>query len=233
MTRRILIVEDNVDLAFGLQHNLEFEGYNVETATTGKEGLHAVLTGRFDLVILDLGLPDMSGFRVLEQLSADSPRAQVPVLVLTARDDELDKVRGLRMGADDYMTKPFRVLELVARVEAILRRSHPENTSVGEGEGVITFGDVVVRPGQRVVERAGTEVNLTPREFDLLLALLSDRGDAVSRLDLLRRVWGHKSAVETRTVDTHISELRRKLEPDPTHPSHILTVRKVGYRLKT
>lgn len=231
MTRRILIIEDNADLAFGLQHNLEFEGYDVETATTGKEGLNAILTGRFDLVVLDLGLPDVSGFQVLEQLSAGSPRDQVPVLVLTARDNELDKVRGLRMGADDYMTKPFRVLELVARVEAILRRSRPGHTSAADG--VIEFGDVVVRPGQRVVERAGVEVNLTPREFDLLLALLSHRGDAVSRLDLLRRVWGHKSAVETRTVDTHVSELRRKLESDPTHPSHILTVRKVGYRLKT
>jgi DNA-binding response OmpR family regulator len=150
----------------------------------------------------------------------------VPVLLLTAKSEETDKVRGLRLGADDYVTKPFGLLELLARIEALLRRSRPL-PSRG-----YRFGDVEVDPGQRTVMRNGDVVGVTPMEFDLLLALLKRDGAVASRLELLQEVWGHSAAVLTRTVDTHIAELRRKLERDPSDPTHILTSRKAGYRLR-
>jgi DNA-binding response OmpR family regulator len=155
------------------------------------------------------------------------------VLILTARGEEADKVRGLRLGADDYVTKPFGVLELLARVEALLRRAG--NGAMGGARGkspVERFGDVELDPSTRTVTRTGKAVYLTPMEFDLLCALLRRRGAVASRLELMREVWGHQAAVLSRTVDTHVAELRRKLEPDPTNPRHILTVRKAGYRLQ-
>ena len=223
----ILLVEDNSDLAFGLQRNLEFEGYSVEVAVDGRRGLERALDGDFDLIILDLMLPKLDGMKVLQRLR--SAGASTPVLILTARGEELDKVRGLRSGADDYLTKPFGVLELIARVEAILRRA---GTSVTRTEAEIhEFGDVVVDVASRTVRRGGKVVAVPPREFELLIALLRKAGAAASRAELLRDVWGHKAEVETRTVDTHIAELRRKLETDAAHPEYILTVRKFGYRL--
>jgi DNA-binding response OmpR family regulator len=149
----------------------------------------------------------------------------MPVLVLTAKSEEVDKVRGLRLGADDYVTKPFGVLELLARIEALLRRARPD------ADRVYQFGDIEVDASRRTVTRDGAPVTLTPMEFDLLLALLKRQGAVASRLDLLREVWGHSAAVLTRTVDTHIAELRRKLERDPAAPAFILTARKAGYRL--
>ena len=224
MSAGILLVEDNRDLARGLRHNLEFEGYRVEVASSGREGLDLALEGAFELVILDLMLPGMSGFEVLEELRAAG--LGTPVLILSARSEELDKVRGLREGADDYVTKPFSVLELLARVEALLRRGPGRS-----GDRAYRFGTVEVDPGARTVHRGEREVSLTPKEFDLLVALLAREGAAASRVELMREVWGHKAPVESRTVDTHIAELRRKLEADPSRPVHILTVRKVGYRL--
>jgi DNA-binding response OmpR family regulator len=154
------------------------------------------------------------------------------VLLLTARGDESDKVRGLRLGADDYVTKPFGVLELLARVEALLRRAAGGAGAAGPGPAVERFGDIEVDPASRTVRRNGRTVGLRPMEFDLLLALLRRRGAVASRLDLMREVWGHQAAVLSRTVDTHVAELRRKLEKDPAVPRHILTVRKAGYRLQ-
>lgn len=223
---RILIIEDNPDLSGGLRSNLEIEGYDVEVAEDGPTGLDAALATHPDLIVLDLMLPRMDGYRVLHELRHKGLGS--PVLILTARGEEADKVRGFRVGADDYVTKPFGVLELLARIEALLRR----NRSVtGNGTGIETFGEVEVDPGARTVRRAGSFVSLTPKEFDLLMALLRRRGDVASRLDLQREVWGHRAAVLTRTVDTHIAELRRKLEPDASTPRHILTVWKAGYRL--
>jgi two-component system alkaline phosphatase synthesis response regulator PhoP len=222
---RILIVEDNHDLAFGLRNNLEIEGYQVDVADDGAAGLSSARQAPPDLVVLDLMLPGMDGYRVLRQLRAEG--RSMPVLILTARGEEADKVLGFRLGADDYVTKPFGVLELLARIEALLRRSRPADS----GLPVERFGDVEVLPATREVRRAGQPVALTPMEFDLLLALLRRRGGIVSRVELLATVWGHASSVLTRTVDTHIGELRRKLEADPSAPRHILTVRKVGYRL--
>jgi two-component system alkaline phosphatase synthesis response regulator PhoP len=226
---RVLIVEDNHDMAFGLRNNLEIEGYAVEVAEDGPSGLAAARRQRPDLIVLDLMLPGMDGYRVLRQLRDDGLDA--PVLILTARGEEADKVLGFRLGADDYVTKPFGLLELLARVEALLRRSRP--ASPPGTSTAFHFGDVEVMLSTRNVRRAGRDVPLTPMEFDLLVALLQRQGAVASRLELLKEVWGHSSAVLTRTVDTHIGELRRKLEQDPATPRHILTVRKAGYRLAT
>jgi two-component system alkaline phosphatase synthesis response regulator PhoP len=219
---RVLIVEDNADLAYGLRNNLEIEGYEVEVAADGARGLDRARTAPPELLILDLMLPELDGFRVLRTLRAEG--FAMPVLILTARGEEADKVRGLKLGADDYVTKPFGLLELLARVEALLRRN--------VRRALDAFGDVEIDRATRTVTRAGAAVELAPKEYDLLLALFDRDGAVVSRLDLMRRVWGYSDAVVTRTIDTHVAELRRKLEDDPARPRHILTARKVGYRLK-
>jgi DNA-binding response OmpR family regulator len=224
---RVLIVEDNRDLAFGLRNNLEIEGHRVDVAVDGPSGLAAARQHLPDLIVLDLMLPGMDGYRVLRQLRDDG--LMMPVLILTARGEEADKVLGFRLGADDYVTKPFGVLELLARIEALLRRSRP--LSPASPQAVERFDDVEVNVAARTVRRSGEDIALTPMEFDLLVALLRRRGAVASRLELLKDVWGHSAAVLTRTVDTHIGELRRKLERDPANPRHILTVRKAGYRL--
>jgi DNA-binding response OmpR family regulator len=228
---RILLVEDNEDLAFGLRNNLEIEGYEVEVAGNGNAGLERARQSRPDLLILDLMLPGLDGFRLLKALREKD--AATPVLILTARGEEADKVRGLKLGADDYVTKPFGVLELLARVEALLRRGRAGAADRDHAaHSPRRFGDVIVDPSTRTVTRRDRPVELTPKEYDLLLALL-DRGGAVAtRLELMREVWGYDASVISRTIDTHIGELRRKLEADPAAPRHILTARKVGYRLE-
>jgi two-component system, OmpR family, alkaline phosphatase synthesis response regulator PhoP len=227
---RILLIEDNRDLAFGLRNNLEIEGYEVETAEDGMAGLKTFAKVNPDLVILDLMLPELDGFRVLRSLRQDGHAT--PVLLLTAKGEEADKVRGLRMGADDYVTKPFGLLELLARVEALLRRTRVGGTGTEDVRKVHRFGVIEVDPASRTVRRASQTVELAPKEFDLLLALLRARGAVVSRLQVMREVWGYSAAVVSRTVDTHIAELRRKLEENPSSPRHIITVRKTGYRIK-
>jgi len=226
---RILIVEDNPDLAYGLRTGLEIEGYEVQVAEDGETGLDRARSWTPDLVMLDLMLPGMDGYRVLKTLREGG--SDVPVLILTARGEEADKVLGFRLGADDYVTKPCGVLELLARVGALLRRSrHPERGSAADGHE--HFGSVEINPASRTVTKEGTAVALSPKEFDLLLALVRRRGAVASRVELLREVWGHRVEVMTRTVDIHIAELRRKLEDDPSQPRHILTVWKAGYRLE-
>ena len=227
---RILLVEDNRDLAFGLRNNLEIEGYDVEVAHDGVTGLQSFSSAKPDLVILDIMLPQLDGFRVLKKLRQDD--RGTPVLLLTAKGEEFDKVRGLRMGADDYVTKPFGLLELLARVEALLRRAQAPPSASGHGREVHHFGNIEVDAAACTVRRASEFIELAPKEFALLLALLRARGAVVSRLQLMREVWGYSAAVVSRTVDTHVAELRRKLEASPTAPRHILTVRKTGYRLK-
>lgn len=225
--KRILVVEDNPDLAYGLRNNLEIEGYDVDVVEDGAQGLARARVGGPDLIILDLMLPGMDGYRVLRALRDEGRR--MPVLILTARGEEADKVRGLRLGADDYVTKPFGVLELLARVEALLRRTAPPGDGAGPPE---RFGVIEVIPASRSVLKSGKPVPLTPKEFDLLLALLHRQGAVATRMELLTEVWGYSAAVLSRTVDTHVAELRRKLESDPAAPKHILTVRKAGYRLE-
>jgi DNA-binding response OmpR family regulator len=226
---RILIVEDNPDLAYGLRTGLEIEGYEVQVAEDGETGLDRARSWTPDLVMLDLMLPGMDGYRVLKTLREGG--SDVPVLILTARGEEADKVLGFRLGADDYVTKPCGVLELLARVGALLRRArHAEKGSNADGHE--HFGSVEINPASRTVTKEGTAVALSPKEFDLLLALVRRRGAVASRVELLREVWGHRVEVMTRTVDIHIAELRRKLEDDPSQPRHILTVWKAGYRLE-
>ncbi len=314
-TKRILLIEDNADLAFGLRNNLELEGYEVGVAADGKAGLDMLRASGTDLVILDLMLPEMDGFNVLKEIRKGG--STVPILILTARGEEADKVTGLRLGADDYVTKPFGLMELLARVEALLRRAetsrdeggaasgpgegrrgggtvgegsrggagghvegrwsgvgerveregrrggageHVEQQRSGAGErsadegrrggaggrpsdwrvggrrlygvmAVARFGSIEVDPARRTVTRAGAPVDLSPKEFDLLVALIRHDGAVVSRQDLLDEVWGYADDVLSRTVDTHVAELRRKLEDDPANPRYILTARKAGYRL--
>jgi len=227
---RVLVVEDNADLAFGLRNNLEIEGYEVLVAADGPAGLAAARTAPPDLIVLDLMLPGMDGYRVLRALRDE--RRTTPVLILTARGEESDKVRGFRLGADDYVTKPFGVLELLARVEALLRRANGAGGATDANGDQQCFGDIAVDTATRTVTRRGEPVCLAPLEFDLLVALLRRGGTVATRLELLKEVWGYRAAVVSRTVDTHVAELRRKLEDDPAEPQHILTVRKAGYRLQ-
>ncbi len=226
---RILIVEDNQNLAYGLKNNLEIEGYVVMTAADGNVAQALVQEQRFSLIVLDLMLPGLDGFSLLRAMRAEG--IQTPVLILTARDEEIDRVRGFRFGADQYLTKPFSVLELLARIESLLRRWRTDARPPADLETPV-FGDVTVIPKAREVRRNGRVVALAPKEYDLLMALLARKGAVAPRLELIQEVWGYAGDVLTRTVDTHIGELRKKLEADPVHPKHILTVRKAGYRLK-
>ncbi|MEX2179059.1 MAG: response regulator transcription factor [Gemmatimonadaceae bacterium] len=225
---RVLVVEDEPNLALGLRANLEVEGYEVFVSETGEDALARVKSGvRPDVVILDLMLPGIDGYQVLSQMRELG--LECPVLILSARAEEIDKVRGFRTGADDYVTKPFGVMELLLRVEALLRRTSPRHSPARER---FRFGEVEVDVARRRVTRAGEEVQLTPRALELLLALLRNGDAPLSRHELLRTVWGYDALVTTRTVDAHVAELRRKLERVAAEPTHILTVHKVGYRLR-
>lgn len=225
---RILIIEDNQDLAFGLRTNLEVQGYVVELASDGLEGLRIAQQIPADLIVLDLMLPELNGIDVLRKLRETDQTT--PVLILTAKGNEVDKVLGLRLGADDYMTKPFGLMELMARVEALLRRAA---VAGGGKQALYQFGDVQIDTEARRVCRDGQLVDLTPKEYGLLLALAERESAVATRIELMSEVWGHSSAVVSRTVDTHVAELRRKLEVDPSKPRYIVTVRKTGYRLDT
>lgn len=231
---RLLLVEDNPDLAFGLRTGLEIEGYEVHHAEDGPTGLQMARDLAPDLIILDLTLPGMDGYRVLRTIREEG--REMPVLILTARGEEADKVLGFRIGADDYVVKPCGVLELLARVTALLRRAGRRtdlpDPAVAAAQSVERFGDVEVYDARRTVLKKGEPVALTPKEFDLLVSLIRRRGAVATRAELLREVWGHRAEVATRTVDIHVAELRRKLEDDPAEPRHILTVWKKGYRLR-
>ena len=227
----VLVVEDNVDMAFGLQTALQSEGYEVEVAYDGRAGLDRARELRPDLILLDLMLPEMDGYSVLREVRRSG--IETPVLILTARGEEADKVLGLDWGADDYVTKPFGTMELLARVRALLRRTQPTDETEDDVGQMKRFGDVEIDTTSHTVTVGGEQVTLAPKEYDLLLALVNRAGSVATRLELLREVWGYEAAVMSRTVDVHIAELRRKLESNPSEPDHILTVRKVGYRLQT
>ena len=226
---RILVVEDNADLAFAVTTALQSEGFDVAVAGTGPEGVDAARTGDADLIILDLMLPGFDGYRVIRTLRESG--IDTPILILTARGEEADKVKGLRLGADDYVTKPFGAMELLARVDALLRRSRISAMAPAPAQ-LVHFGEVQVNRAARTVKRLGQPVALAPKEFDLLIALMDRAGTVVPRGDLLSAVWGYQHDVSTRTVDIHVSELRAKLEPNPAQPVHIITVRKAGYRFE-
>ena len=225
---RVLVVEDNRDLALGLRVNLELDGHEVEVVHAGRPAALAA-AGRWDLVILDLMLPDVDGYEVLRAIrQAD---ADVPVLILTARHQQVDKLRGFRAGADDYVTKPFDLEELLARVSVLLRRRHRAPVAARQAKPVIVLGEIEVDVAGRRVRRGGEPVSLTVKAFDLLVALCRRPGEVVSRAELLADVWGYRADVATRTLDTHVFELRQKLERDPSRPRIIRTVWRVGYRL--
>jgi two-component system alkaline phosphatase synthesis response regulator PhoP len=225
MSRKILLVEDEPGLVMTLTHRLRGEGYEVETVSDGERGLERASSGSFDLVILDVMLPGKNGFDVCRDLRQRG--VPVPILMLTARSQTVDKVVGLKIGADDYLAKPFDMLELVARVEALLRRA---SIRPGASQAVHQFGQVRVDARRAEVLRDGKSLALSAREFQLLRYFLEHRGDVLSRETLLHEVWGYEEAVSTRTVDVHVAWLRQKLEPNPKEPQYIVTVYGTGYR---
>ena len=222
----ILLIEDNRDFAATLSANLEREGYTVSVAPTGVEGLEMAKQSHPDLIILDLMLPAMSGFTVLQRLRDEGRDA--PVLIMTALGTEEEKLRGFGLGADDYVVKPCGLLEILARVRALLKRS---TGGPGAVRSEVQVGDLTIDFGARVVRRDRDEIALRPKEFDLLAALVRHRGRVVSRADLLREVWGYAAGTESRTVETHLAALRERLGDDPQAPRYIVTVRRAGYRL--
>ncbi len=229
---RILVVEDSPDLAFGLRTNLEIEGYDIRVAGDGRTALREFDDFQPNLVVLDLMIPELNGYGVLQTLRERGN--DVPVLILSATAEETAKIRGFRLGADDFVTKPFSVLELLARIEALLRRARgPDKGKLAStNRGHVRFDSFDVDLTARRVYRRGSLVDLSPKAYDLMLALINRRGGVVRREDLLREVWGHRREISTRTVDAHVVELRRKLEEDAATPRHFLTVRKAGYRFQ-
>jgi DNA-binding response OmpR family regulator len=223
----LLLIEDNEHYAAALRNNLEIEGFAVAVAHDGVIGAMHVRECMPRLVILDLMLPGRDGYDVLREIRDEGLRT--PIMLLTARKDESDKLRAFKLGADDYVTKPVSIHELAARIRALLRRVHPEQLS---GSGSIRVGDIEIHPATRSVRRSGSEVDLRPKEYDLLLALLRQRGRIVSRAELLRDVWGYQADTVSRTVDTHIAALRQKIEVDPLNPAYVITVRSAGYLVR-
>lgn len=223
--RRVLIVEDDPSIGLGLRINLEAEGFEVLSAEDGEGGLEAARSERPDLVILDVMLPKMNGFQVLQAIRRDG--LMMPIIMLSARSAEMDKVTGLELGAEDYVAKPFSLAELLARVRAALRRVRVAD---GPPRPVHTFEDVRVDVAARTVTRGGAPVEMTATEFDLLLCLIEARGVALSRDAIFSRVWGPNHHGTQRTIDNFMQQLRAKLEPDPQRPRHLVTVRGVGYR---
>jgi DNA-binding response OmpR family regulator len=221
---RILVVEDEPNMVAGLRDNFEFEGYEVLTAGDGIEGLQRALEESPDLVVLDVMMPRMSGLEVCKQLRAQ--RRSIPIIMLTARGQELDKVVGLELGADDYVTKPFSIRELLARVKAVLRRT----AVVPKNQDQHSFGNVEVDLRRQRVLRSGKALEVSSKEFELLKYFICHSGETLSRDRLLEEVWGYENFPTTRTVDTHLVRLRQKLEPDPEQPQYFLTVHGTGYR---
>jgi DNA-binding response OmpR family regulator len=221
---RVLVVDDEPTLISTIRFNLGREGYDVLTAGDAETALTTARQGSPDLIILDLMLPGMHGFELCRALRKET---SVPILVLTAKSDEIDKVVALELGADDYITKPFSMKELIARVRARLRRAE-ESPSLEPAE-VLTFGSIVVDLNRREATRNGARLDLKRREFELLVLLMRSRGRVLNREELLRSVWGYEPFGQTRTVDVHIGRLRRKIEDDPDQPTHIITMRGIGY----
>ncbi|NBC27376.1 MAG: response regulator [Bacteroidetes bacterium] len=223
----ILVVEDNQDLVNLLEINLEDEGYDVHIAMDGVKAVETFKATDPSLILLDVMLPKMDGFDVCKEIR--SVDKQVPILMLTAKSEEVDKVLGLEIGADDYMTKPFSVRELLARVKAILRRAH-HSSEESDKKSILKYKDLKVDPNKRRVQLHGEPVELTSKEYDLLLLFFSNPGKAYSREELLNDVWGYSYEGYSHTVNSHINRLRSKIEDDPSEPDYIKTVWGVGYR---
>ena len=228
-----MVVEDEEDIVKLLAFHLEKEGYRVHSSSNGIEALQYALDELPDLIILDIMLPEMDGLEVCRRLRSNSKTQATPVMILSARREELDKVLGLELGADDYMVKPFSVRELVARVRAMLRRLDPSilsEESTSDAEAVLALGEIALYPERHQVLVRGEVRELTHKEFSLLHLLMANAGKVLTRDVLLERVWGYETEIDTRTVDVHVRYLRMKVEEEPAHPRYIETIRGVGYR---
>jgi len=222
----ILVVEDEPKMQSGLKDNLQLDGYDVEVASDGEEGLRKISGQTFDLIILDIMLPKLSGFDLCKKVRADG--IKTPIIMLTAKGEEIDKVVGLELGADDYITKPFQLREFLARVKAVLRRA---GEAAGETGERLVLGSLVVDFAAYTARRGESEIEMTPKEFDILRYFWQHRNKSVGREELLSDVWGYNEAISTRTVDNFIMKLRQKIEEDPAHPKHLITIHGVGYKL--
>ena len=222
--KTILVIEDDVNILRGLTDNLTFEGYEVLAATDGQEGLRLALEKSPDLIMLDLMLPGLNGYDVCRKVKQQKPG--IPIIMLTARGQEVDKIVGLDLGADDYVTKPFSVPELMARIRAVLRRSRQEDNEISE----YAFGDVTLDFKRYEATVSGKTVKLTAREFEIMKYFINHADEVVHRHDLLDKIWGYQKFPTTRTVDNYILNLRKKFEKDPAHPVYILSVHGVGYK---
>lgn len=225
MKEKILIIEDEEDLVKGLKLNLSGEGYEVDWAYDGEEGLRKALDEAYDLIILDIMLPKMNGLDICRELR--QKKLNIPIIMLTAKGEEIDKVVGLEIGADDYITKPFSIRELLARIKAHLRREKREGEKVPE---IYSFGDVEIDFARIKVRRKGKELDLTSLEMEVLKYFIAHKGEVVTRGTLLDKIWGYESYPTTRTIDNHILKLRKKIEEDPSRPKYILSVYGEGYR---
>ncbi len=221
---KILIIEDEESILMALKDNLKLEGYDVTGAMDGESGLSKVIENNYDLIILDIMLPKMDGFDVCKRIRQEGISS--PILMLTAKSQEIDKVLGLELGADDYVTKPFSPRELLARVKALLRRARPQD----QGKEIYHFGEVKIDFKKYEIKKRGEQIYLTALEFALLHFLIKHNGEVVSRDKILDEIWGNDVFVQPRTVDKHIAELRKKIEDDPANPRYIVGVRSIGYK---
>ncbi len=228
----ILVVDDETHIVELVKFNLEKEGYHVLAAQDGLEAYNTAKKERPDLIILDVMLPEMDGFEVCRLVQKDREIAETPIIMLTARSEEIDKILGLEIGADDYMTKPFSPRELLARVKARLRRVYKKQQPFEAADGPISINGLVIDPERFEVFLDGTRLDLTPKEFELLRVLAKCRGRVLTREFLLENVWGYEYIGDSRTVDVHIRHLRQKIETDPARPKYIETVRGIGYKFK-
>lgn len=233
--KKILIVEDELSILKLLTYNLEQEGYNVESAMDGEEGLEMALQNEYDMILLDLMLPNKDGMEICRELRQE--KSEVPIIILTAKDSEIDKILGLEIGADDYITKPFSPREVIARMKAIFRRykkskNKEEAKTKQSQDEVVIVGDIMIYPGKYEVFVRDELIDLTPKEFDLLIYLARRTGRILSREQLLNAIWNYDFAGETRIVDVHISHLREKIEKNTKKPEYIITARGFGYKLE-
>ncbi|NQT77415.1 MAG: response regulator transcription factor [Bacteroidetes bacterium] len=226
LVRSILIIEDDVSILRGLKDNLSFEGYSVLTSPDGQDGLQMAIENQIDLLLLDIMLPGINGYDICRRLKKEKP--ELPIIMITARGTEIDKVAGLDLGADDYITKPFSIPELLARVRAVFRRTHAGSKDIAK----YSFGDVSLdfKKFQALIN--DIEVKLSSREFAIMKYLIEHEGEVIHRHDLLDKVWGYDVIPSTRTVDNYILELRKKFEKDPTNPKHITSIRGAGYKFE-
>ena len=230
MGNKVLVVEDDINLLETLKYNLKKESYDVATATDGEQALEIARQVKPDIIILDIMLPKLSGYEVCRILRKEQ---MVPIIMLTAKTEEVDKIVGLEIGADDYMTKPFSMRELLARIRAMLRRTEMASLQKDNEPKLIEVKDLAIDIGRHRVFLKGSELELTPMEFDLLVFLAKNKGFVFSREQLLEKVWGYDYAGDTRTVDVHMRWLRQKIEDNPGNPSLLVTVRGTGYKLES